>query len=163
MCDTVRSWWGISNRGVMGGSYAHKPSKVLPTCLRPPARSARGKGFTSDSAMKRGCVQLPMPIGIIPFRNKGPSKDAPLPASGMRQFFRRPIRGTRCVAVPTERVPRGRHVEKEQVDWRDFYCELVLPEGGLKYLLRQPLQRTKFPRPSLCDLSHTAVPLSRIL
>ena len=78
---------------------------------RPSVLRGAGTGYQQPNVGEEGQV--------IPFRNKGPSKDAPL-------FFRRPIRGTLCVAVPTERVPRGRHVEKEQVDWRDFYCELVL-------------------------------------
>jgi len=57
---------------------------------------------------------------LIPFRIADPPKDAPL-------FFRRTIRGGRCVAVATGLPPRRSNAEKEQVDRVDLYCELVLP------------------------------------
>jgi len=59
---------------------------------------------------------------LIPFRITDPPKDAPL-------FFRRTIRGGRCVAIATGRPPRRSNAEKEQEDRVDLYCELVLDLG----------------------------------
>ena len=56
---------------------------------------------------------------VIPFRSTDPFEDAPL-------FFRRTIRGGRCVARATGRPPRRSDAEKEPADRLDVYCELVL-------------------------------------
>lgn len=70
-------------------------------------------------SIKEQCIHLRSTYRLISFRSKEASRDAPL-------FFRRAIRGVRCVAVSTGRTTRRSNVEKEQADRMDPYCETVL-------------------------------------